>query len=229
MMVITQACDIIKPPTALPQVEIALVRPTTNAKMIAQAQSFGSARYFRVNSPDQGEALVLDYGQRALIDKGLLSTVSPDNTLVNGWTREQQQRLARWLGRRYDRPAIPDEDYEQITRPIRLAWSELLNDEPETAASYNRVYCEWRYRRETDGSLTVFVLSPDARPDETIALEIASFIVEAIQPCFSGRIDVATDSRSYHTFSKADELTTEQIDMEWASYDEESGQASFPA
>ena len=46
---------------------------------------------------------------------------------------------------------------------------------------------------------------------------------------FPGPVNVATDRRSYHTFTKADELSTEQINMEWASQDEHAGDAAMPA
>ena len=39
----------------------------------------------------------------------------PDNALVDDWEVAQHERLARWLGQRYSRPAIADEDYEQIS------------------------------------------------------------------------------------------------------------------
>jgi hypothetical protein len=229
MMLITQTCDIAKAPTELPQVEVARVFTTTKEKVKAQAQNFGSARYFRVNASDEPVALILDYGHRALLDKGFLGAVAPDNTLVQGWVANQRERLGRWLGRRYDRPAIPDIDYEQITRPVRQAWEKLVDEEPETAAAYSRAYSEWRYRREGDGFLTLYLLSPEAEPDELLALEVGDFIVEAIKPAFPGRITVATDRRSYQTFTKSDELSTEQIDMEWASYDEDVGDPAMPA
>ncbi len=229
MMVITQTCDIVKAPGKMPQVEVARVFTTASEKMIAQAQDFGSARYFRVNGTDQAEALILDYGHRALLDKGFLGAVKPDNALVVDWSGAQRERLARWLGQRYSRPAIPDEDYAQITRPVRDAWKKLVEDEPGTAAEYNRIFSEWRYRREDDGSLTLYLLSPDPDPDAVLALEVGDFLAEAIQAEFPGPVTVATDRRSYHTFTKADELNTEQISMEWASQDEDAGDAELPA
>jgi hypothetical protein len=229
MMVITQTCDIIKPPGEMPQVEVARVFTTTSGKMIAQAQDFGSARYFRVNAFDDPEALILDYGHRALLDKGFLGAVAPDNALVDGWNVVQRERLARWLGQRYSRPAIPDEDYEQITRPVRDAWKKLIEEDQDTATEYNRTFSEWRYRREEDGSLTLYLLSPEPEPDAVLALEVGDFLAEAITTVFPGPVNVATDRRSYHTFTKADELSTEQISMEWASQDEDSGDAAMPA
>jgi hypothetical protein len=219
LMLITQTCDIIKPAHELPQIEVARVFATANDRMVAQSQDFGSVRYFRVNDPAE-EALILDYGQRALLDKGFLEAVKPDNELLERWSGDDRKKVARWLGQRYSRPAVPDQDYEQITRPVRDAWKTLLDQEPETAAEYNRVYGEWRYRRENDGSLTLYLLSPDAEPDPVLALEVGDFLTQAIAERFLGPINVATDHRSYHTFTKAEELATDQISMEWASHDE---------
>ncbi|MGE4427525.1 MAG: hypothetical protein AB7G37_13830 [Solirubrobacteraceae bacterium] len=223
MMVVTQTCDIVKSPNQLPQVEVARVFTTTNEQTIAQAQSFASARYFRLDDRTTGEAIVLDYGQRALLEKGFLGAVEPDNELADRWSTEQALLLARWLGHRYARPAIPDEDYEQITRPVRDAWRGLR---PETAKTLNQQYAEWRYRRERDGTLTLYVLALDPEPDPIVGLEVADFLTRAIEPAYAGRVQVATDRRSYHTFTKADELSTRQISMEWASHDGDDSAAT---
>lgn len=104
--------------------------------------------------------------------KGKVAVSNP--LLVGGWDVPQRERLARWLGQRYSRPAIPDEDYEQITSPVRDAWKKLVEDEPGIAAQYNRTFSEWRYRREEDGSLTLYVLSPEREPDAVLALEVGA-------------------------------------------------------
>lgn len=130
--------------------------------------------------------------------------------------------LGRWLGQRYSRPAVPDEDYELITRPIRGALTQLVDDEPEVAQRFNSEYAEWRYRRETDGALTIFVASPREDPDAMTALEVTDLLTQALDGVYPGTVAVATDRRSYARFTKADELTTEQVSMEWASHDEAS-------
>jgi hypothetical protein len=229
MMVITQTCDIVKTPGEMPQVEVVRVITTSSEKMIAQAQDFGSARYFRVNAFHEPEALILDYGHRALLDKGFIGALAPNNALVDSWDVAQRERLGRWLGQRYSRPAIPDEDYEQITRPIRDEWRKLVEEDPDTAAEYNRTFSEWRYRLEDDGSLTLYLLAAEPEPDAVLALEVGDFLADAIKTVFPGPVNLATDRRSYHTFTKADELSTEQISMEWASQDEDSGDAARPA
>lgn len=228
MMVISQSCDIIKPAGELPQVEVARVFSTDKPRTIAQAQDFGSARYFRVNAPAESIAAILDYGQRALLDKGFLSAVEPDNTLLDAFTEEQRRTLAAWLGRRYSRPAVPNEDYPLITSPVREAWKQLVETDAETAQRFNREYAEWRYRREDDGSLTIYILALSDEPDAMTALEVSDFLTQTLGPVYPGPVNVATNKRSYATFTKADELSTEMIDMEWASRDEDADDAALP-
>ena len=98
MMVVTQTCDIVKSPGEMPQVEAARVFATTSEKTIAHSQDFGSARYFRVNAFDQPEALILDYGHRALLDKGFLEAVKPDNALVSSWDLGQREAAGALAG-----------------------------------------------------------------------------------------------------------------------------------
>lgn len=229
MMVITQSCDVIKPPGELPQVEVARVFYTDNPRTIAQAQSFGSARFFRVNDPVDPVAAILDYGHRALLDKGFLVSVAPDDTLLDALSKEQRQTLAAWLGRRYSRPAVPDEDYPVVTGPVREAWKELVESDPDTARRFNSEYAEWRYRREVDGSLTIYILALSDQPDDMTALEVSDFLTQTLEPVYPGPITVASDKRSYATFTKAAELSTEMINMEWVSRDEDAEDPAMPA
>jgi hypothetical protein len=228
LMVITQSCDLLKPPDELPQIEVARVFTTDKARIIATAQDFGSARLFRINDPAEQVAVVVDYGQRALLDKGFLAALKPDNGVLDALTEERRKTFARWLGQRYARPAVPDEDYPVITEPVREAWKRLLDEDPETAQRFNREYAEWRYRREADGGLTIYILSPADEPDDVTALEVVEFLTEALQGAYPGVVRVATDKRSYATFTKTDELTTEQISMEWTSRDESPDDAALP-
>lgn len=229
MMVISQSCDLVKPAQSLPQVEVARVFTSDNPTLIAQSQDFGSARYFRLDRRDTPEALVLDFGQRAFIDKGFLLACAPDDSAIADLSPTDRKLLARWLGQRHSRPAVPDEDYELITRPVRDAWAALLASNPDNAQVFNEAYAEWRYRREHDGALTIYILSREPEPDEIVALELIDFLVSAIQPGYPGTVTVASDHRSYHTFTIADELATEQISMEWASHDEDGDSAALPS
>jgi hypothetical protein len=95
---------------------------------------------------------------------------------------------------------------------------ELSEREPDLAAEASRTFIEFRFRR-TDAGLEVFVLSPEEAPDEALALEIFGVVEEALRPLHD-EIMARTDRASYATFTRADDLTTEAIDLEWASDDE---------
>jgi len=215
-VVVSHTCDLLKDGELMPQVELARVFETTNPSVVAQAQSLGSARFFRLDGDDGGPALVLDYAWRTFVDKGFIEVHAPDNAHVR--SPERRAALARWLGRRYARPVLEDDDVASVSEPVRARWRRLMEEDPDAAAAYSAEFAELRFRREPSGELTVYVLSPRAEPDPIIALEVGSILHEALAP-YHATVCVA-DVVSYHRFTKADELTTHQIDLEWASHDE---------
>jgi hypothetical protein len=228
LAVTTQTCDIIKGADLFPQVEVALVFETAKSQTIANAQNRGSARYFLLKEAGDSPALILDFGWRTHLDKGFLVEHAPDNSLIETWDPARRRDFARWLGRRYSRPVLSDEDDDQIARPVRERWGELVTEDPETAARYSAAYAEFRFRRSDAGRLEIFLLSPELEPDAEIAFEIAEMLAEVLEP-IHGEVSFPTDRRSYHTFTVADLSTTEQIDLESASQDEDSVSGVHPA
>lgn len=223
-VVISQTCDVIKAPDLLAQVEVARVFTTTDSVVLAQARNFGSARYFLVND-DRDRPLIVDYGWRTLLDKGFLVECDPDNTCVDRWTAEQSATFTRWLGRRNGRPALSDLDVAEICDPIRRRFERLQAEEAVAAARYSEEFAEFRYRREADGTITLFLLSPKAAPDELLALELMDVLQEALGAL---KPRLASDKLSYFKFTKADELTTEQVDLFWASHEESEIHGALP-
>ena len=73
----------------------------------------------------------------------------------------------------------------------------------------------------------MFVLSVEAEPPDDLFLEIASLINDALEP-FHGVVSVDPTRRSYHTFSKAEELATNQIDLDRASHEESGAIGAVP-
>jgi hypothetical protein len=219
LVVISQTCDVLKVPEQLPQVEAALVITTVKEKVIADALNLGSARYRLLKRLPDGSALVVDYAWRTFLDKGFLVQSVPDNSVLEEWGPEDRRTFARWLARRYGRPVLSDEDVEQIAEPVRDRWRRLVDEDAEEARRYSEEFPELRYRREEDGSLTVFILSLHGEPDPVLFLEMAQILAEALEP-IHGALNIDPEKRSYHTFTKADELSTAQIDLEWASYEE---------
>lgn len=215
-VVITQTCDVIKAADLLPQIEVARVFATFNPVVMSQARDAGSARYFLLTEADEG-GWVLDYGWRTFLDKGFLVACEPDNSIVAAFDRSDEARLSGWLGRRNGRPALSDEDVAVICDPIRRRFERLFDEEPASAARYAAEFIEFRFRREEDGTVTIFLLSAKDSPDELLALEVMDLLKEAIPTLV---VRLASDKISYATFTKADELSTEQIDLYWASYEE---------
>ena len=228
LIVISQTCDILKSPNQLPQVEAALAVTTSKPEIITDSLNLGSGRFRMLHHDLSGEAVVLDYAWRVFLDKGFLLENLPDNTIVDGYSPGDRKTLARWLGRRYARPVLLDKDVAHIANPIRERWKQLQSEEPEAARKYTEAYPEFRFTREPGGGLTLFILSAHAEPDELLALEIAGLLVEVLEP-IHGVVTVDQSKRSYYTFTKADELSTEQIDLEWASYEEGAETGALPA
>lgn len=226
MMVTTQSCDLVK--LALPQFEVVRLLRTSSDQIVREGHHFGSARYYWLSAAGDGEAWVVDFAFRALLDKGFLTAFDPDNGLLESLDQTARGTFSRWLGQRYSRPAIPDEDYAAITAPVRQAWENLRTDDHDLLRDLNEEYGELRYRRESNGDLTLYMLSAKEQPDQALALELSARLTEAIQPGYPGTVRIATDRRSFHTFTKADELSTNQINMEWASHDEPDGTAALP-
>lgn len=214
-VVISHSCDLVKSAASMPQVELARVFETDNPAVMAEAENLGSSRYFRLDDGSVSRALVLDYTWRTFADKGLLDVYEPENDHLA--SPERRKALARWLGRRYARPVLEDEDVASVADPVRLRWQALVAEEPETAAKYSAEFSEFRFRRDQAG-VTLFVLSPKREPDVVMALEVAGLLAAALEPRHSA-VHVS-EVRSYHAFTKADELSTAQIDLEWASHDE---------
>lgn len=227
LVLISQTCDVIKTPDQLPQVEAALVISTAKQRIITDGLDFGSARYHVLARQDDGSALVLDYAWRTFLDKGFLVEAEPDNTVLEQWDDTRRKTFSRWLARRYGRPVLSDEDVAEISEPVRQRWKQLKSEEPLAAERYTAEFPEFRFRREDDGSLTLFILSVRPEPDEDFALEVAGLLTEVLEP-IHGVVRVDSVKRSYFTFTKADDLSTEQIDLEWASHDEGEPDGDLP-
>ena len=53
-------------------------------------------------------------------------------------------------------------------------------------------------------------------------------LTELLEP-IHGTVTIDAAKRSYHSFTKADEISTEQLDLEWASYEEGEPVGALPA
>ncbi len=215
LALLTQRCDVVKDPGEFPLVEAALAVTPENAHVIAEASNLGSARYFRLSPRNEdGPVTVLDFRWRMQLDKGVLLEIAPDNSLLGD--SDQRFSLARWLGRRYQRPVLSDHDTKTISQPIREAWTSLLETAPFQARAFTEAFPEVRFRKE-GGTLTVLVVSLDREIDQRLGLEFGNFLASALEDFHA---EVKVSLVSYDSFSMSEYVRSEQLDMEWASYDE---------
>jgi hypothetical protein len=218
LVVTTHTCDVIKSSDAFPAVEVTLAIATEKQRVLNEARNLGSAQYYLLGELAESAGLVLDFRWRTQIDKGFLVEHTPDNAVVDSWDDDHTDRFRRWLGRRYARPVLSDQDVDEVLDPIREAWQALNEAEPDLAAEASRTFIEFRFRR-TDAGLEIFILSPEETPDGALTLEVFGVLEEALRP-FHSQIMARTDRVSYTTFTRSDDLTTEAIDLDWASDDE---------
>lgn len=136
LVLISQDCDIKASVDKEPYVE-ALICKRYNQKFVDRV-SRTSARWFVVN-PTTG--LVAEAKYRLSLAKRVLSQLLPEPWLA-GSTRLDS--FVRWLGRRSDRPAIPDPIVDAFQKPFESSIAELRQEMPEVFTAFNRVVSDIR-------------------------------------------------------------------------------------
>jgi hypothetical protein len=130
LVVVSQTCDLLKPPEKEPIVETFRAFWTRNQKLIRNAGR-NSVRYFLlrarvVDGIDEG--LIADGAMRVQLDKAALLQINP-YACFDSADENTARRFRGWLGKRYQRRAIPDEHVAAIQRPIVNAIGKLSADD----------------------------------------------------------------------------------------------------
>lgn len=129
-IVISQSCDV-KKDTKLFQVELASVIKSSSKNIINLSQKLNSSEYFFLKNINDSEALIINYGWRCFVDKGLQTQVKSDNSIIDSLKdNNRDMLLAGWLGQRNGRIAVPDEEDKKIVSPIR-SWHKDLRKKSE--------------------------------------------------------------------------------------------------
>ncbi len=111
LVVASQACDIVKSLDVEPTVMAMRVFETTKERIL-KAAARNSSYHFLLD-PDRG--LVVDARVLTLIEKPLLATLTPAPGAPDA---DMRRRFARWLARRYNRPALDDTIVKAVVAPI---------------------------------------------------------------------------------------------------------------
>jgi hypothetical protein len=122
-VIISQPCDIQKSPSQESYVEVMPVFTTAERRIIHEA-SRNSVRYFLLRGmadQDTG-ALIVESTIRLTLDKSSLLFLTPYLQIQDKVTL---RLFARWLARRYERPALENDLVDAIQRPIVKAIGKL--------------------------------------------------------------------------------------------------------
>lgn len=128
-VVASQTCDIQASIDAEPLVEALLCRMESKAN---HGGIGNSARYFEV---DRKLGLVAFASKRAIISKRSLWWISGPNPWPD--SHERLKQFSRWLGRRFDRPALPDEIVRGFQQPMEKTLRSLRKE--QAYLLFNRV------------------------------------------------------------------------------------------
>lgn len=127
LVIATQTCDIQRSSKLEPYVEVLRAYWTSEKSIIHEAGKNSVRRFLiqrRTSDGGQMEGLIADATVRIQIEKGSLLGLTPLANFEEN-DRITSRRFRRWLARRYDRPAIPDELVVALQKPLIKAIGKL--------------------------------------------------------------------------------------------------------
>lgn len=138
LVVVSQTCDISAREDVEPYVE-ALICSVQKQDFVDRLGP-NSARWFLVDRPSR---LVAVASRRVYIAKSAMLRFTPEP-----WpgTPEHLQHFVRWLARRYDRPALPDDIVAAFQNPLQSALRRLSETYPDIRAAFSRAVHEVRLK-----------------------------------------------------------------------------------
>lgn len=224
LIVISQPCDIQKPPKHEPYVEIMRAYWTSDRGIIHDARR-NSVRQFLLSlcelEDGQEKALIVDATVRLLLDKISLLHLLPQAGFA-GDDKVTPQLFRRWLARRYDRPALPDELVNAIQKPIIKAIGKLhpMHDVHSTLDSIGEILFLLRNKALPYQVDLLFIReernnAPPVNDEQTAKL--AGWIAEVLKKRGSAEVCdwslLSRDEISVKDYENAYELPTDQYSL----------------
>lgn len=139
LVVASQDCDILAKPEQEPYVEL-LICKKEKPERCASLVEGNSSRWFLL---DADKRFVAQAFQRVHVKKEALEQLELDNWSLGG---EALERFARWLARRYIRPAFPDEFVEVFQAPVDGVFEDAT---AEVLANFSGVVNEIRISKSS--------------------------------------------------------------------------------
>lgn len=135
LVLVSHDCDIRADPEKEPYVEAMICRCETDQGKINNADH-NSVRKFLI---DRATGLIVSARHKAQIPKSSLLLLKP-----SPWpsTPRRLRRFSAWLGRRYDRAALPDDFVESFQQPAEKAINKLFKKNKDLHADFSRAVRE---------------------------------------------------------------------------------------
>ncbi len=217
LVVASQDCDILASPQQEPYVEL-LICKEEKPERCARLVEGNSSRWFLL---DPDKRLVAQAFQRIHIKKEALEQLELEGWSLDG---EDLERFARWLARRYIRPAFPDEFVEAYQAPVNGVFSKTPT---EVLEHFSSVVSEIRVSKSSaqgppyDLEFLVLTTSEDLSEGEA---EAVALVQEGMETALSASPlvnSVRFDFRTLYETSIAEYFASDPIYLEYLTYEGE--------
>lgn len=213
LVIASQDCDIVRSLNEEPNVVALRAFITDNGSILRYADS-NSSRYFLL---DRGRGLVAESSIMSLIEKPVLLSFMPEPGACDGAT---QERFARWIAHRFDRPAFDDDVVGAVIKPLLDNLSQMQKgNDPDLNALDNvkEVRLAKIVGKPPFDVRLLFLIPEDGLPDGGVALARLVFRMRTWFNPLAARL-VAWDARHLYEITVGDYLDTQQIYLEQYTY-----------
>lgn len=213
LVIASQDCDLVRSLSEEPNIVAMWAFTTENSSILRYADS-NSSHYFLL---DHKRGLVAESSVMVLIEKPVLLNFTPEPGACDSPT---QERFARWIAHRFDRPAFDDDVVGAVIKPILDNLSQMQKDtDPDLDALDNvkEVRLARIVGKPPFDVRLLFIIPEDGLPDNGVALAHLVFRMRTWFNPLAARL-VAWDARHLYEITVGDYLDTQQIYLEQYTY-----------
>lgn len=229
LVLATQTCDINRDNKVEPYIEALLCRIEEDRNKVAQYDA-SSTRYFVI---DKEQGLIAVAPQRVILTKEYLLRLKP---LQWPSSTQRRRRFAQWLGRRFDRPAVPDDLERVFDKVVAEAFKRLKKKKDKAIAAFNNAVREIRVNVATTESPPfpihmTLLLEMDSEELTTPELTAISEIYQELTNCIDSSqvlLDEQPRIVSPEEMSVAEYEATRPVFLDYLSYEDDSVIAPVP-
>jgi hypothetical protein len=213
LVIASQDCDIVRSLHEEPNIVTMRAFITDNNSILKYADS-NSSHYFLL---DRKRGLVAESSVMVLIEKPVLLIFTPKSGACDSPT---QERFARWIAHRFDRPTFDDDVVGAVIKPLLENLSQMQKEhDPDLNALDNvkEVRLAKIVGKPPFDVRLLFIIPEDGLPDNGVALAHLVFRIRTWFNPLAARL-VAWDVHHLYEITVGDYLDTQQIYLEQYTY-----------